>query len=373
MTGHVRRRGARSWELKYDVGRDAGGRRITRYAAFKGTKREAEVELAKKVAAAANGEDIDPSRITVEHFLDRWDRQWCATSVGPKTRERYNELLRLHVRPTLGGVRLQRLRAGQLSELYAALSARLKPRTVGHVHRVLHGALERAVDWGIVPNNVAARITPPKVEHQELVILTAAQVKKVLELAAGKSIRPLAALALASGLRRGELLALRWKDLDLDAHRLTVARSLEQTKAGLRFKTPKTAHGRRTISIPASTVAEMRAHWTDQQQTRLALGAGKAPPEALVFCDVNGEPRRPNAVTKEWERAATVAGVGFASLHSLRHTHASHLIAAGVDILTISRRLGHASPTITLSVYGHLMPNTDDRAAQVMEAALRTE
>jgi integrase len=101
----------------------------------------------------------------------------------------------------------------------------------------------------------------------------------------------------------------------------------------------------------------------------LALGAGKSPPDALLFADLNGEPRLPNAITKEWERTARAAGMAFATLHSLRHTHASHLIANGLDILTISRRLGHGSPTITLSVYGHLFPQTDDRAAQIMEAA----
>jgi integrase len=170
-------------------------------------------------------------------------------------------------------------------------------------------------------------------------------------------------------MRRGELLALRWQDFDPNRAKITVARSLEQTKAGLRFKEPKTAHGRRTIALPATAVTELRTHWRAQQQLRLALGAGKSQPDALIFADLNGEPRLPNAVTKEWKRTAKAAGMGFATLHSLRHTHASHLIAAGLDILTISRRLGHGSPTITLSVYGHLFPQTDDRAAQIMEAA----
>jgi integrase len=117
-------------------------------------------------------------------------------------------------------------------------------------------------------------------------------------------------------------------------------------------------------------------HWKAQQEQRLALGAGKSPPEALVFADVNGEPRKPNAVTKEWQRTATAAGMPEATLHSLRHAHASHPVAAGLDILTISRRLGHGSPTITLAVDGHLFPQTDDRAAQMIEAAMasiRTE
>jgi integrase len=163
----------------------------------------------------------------------------------------------------------------------------------------------------------------------------------------------------------------------MDVGKITVARSLEQTKAGgLRFKEPKTRHGRRTISLPVSAVSDLRAHWKATQEMRLALGAGKSPPDSLLFADVNGEPRKPNAVTKEWGRTASMAKQPQATLHSLRHTHASHLIAAGLDILTISRRLGHGSPAVTLSVYAHLFPQTDDRAAIAIEAAMteaRTE
>jgi integrase len=372
MTGHVRRRGERSWELKFDAGSDARtGRRITRYASFRGTKRDAQVELAKLVAAAADGEQVHPSKMTLNEFFDRWEREWCAGNVSPKTAERYGELLRLHVRPTLGAMKVQKLRPVHLSGLYGSLQrdAKLAPRTIGHVHRAVHRALGHAAGWDVVAQNIAARVSPPRVGHQEVQILTPAQVKVILETARGRPIFPIATMALASGMRRGELLALRWQDIDLDRAKVTVARSLEQTKAGLRFKEPKTVHGRRTISLPATAVTELRAHWRARQTERLAFGAGKSPPEELVFADLNGEPRLPNAITKEWERTARAARMAFATLHSLRHTHASHLIANGLDILTISRRLGHGSPTITLSVYGHLFPQTDDRAAQIMEAA----
>lgn len=372
MTGHVRRRGERSWELKFDVGVDGKGQRRTRYASFKGTKRDAEIELAKLVAAAASGEQVDPSKMTVNEFLDRWERDWCAGNVSPKTSERYSELLRLHVRPRIGEQRIQKLRPVHLNDLYSVLlrEVGLAPRTIGHVHRALHRALGHAMGWDLVQQNIAARVSPPRVVTKEIAILAPAQVNKILDSARGRPIYYIANLALASGMRRGELLALRWQDVDLDRAKITVARSVEQTNAGLRFKEPKTKHGRRTITLPASSVAELRNHRKAEQEQRLLLGAGKLPRNALVFANVNGEPRLPNAVTKEWMRTATAAGMADATLHSLRHTHASHLIAAGLDILTISRRLGHGSPTITLAVYGHLFPQTDDRAAQIIEAAM---
>jgi integrase len=137
----------------------------------------------------------------------------------------------------------------------------------------------------------------------------------------------------------------------------------------VRLKGPKTIHGRRTISLPAWVVTDLREHRRTQQELRLKFGLGKVPDDALVFPNLDGELRSPNAVTKEWSVAAASLGLPKVSLHALRHTHASQLIASGMDVLTISRRLGHGSPTITLGVYGHLFTNSDDRAAQIMETA----
>jgi integrase len=236
------------------------------------------------------------------------------------------------------------------------------------VHRLLHRALGHAATWGVVQQNVVSLVSPPRVASTEIEIIREDEIKTVLQKLRGRSMYMIATLGLATGMRRGELLALRWQDIDLDAGKLRVERSLEQTKAGLRFKAPKTKHGRRTITIPPSIVAELRQHWKEQQERRLALGTGKAPADALVFPTWwDFATRSPNALTKEWSVAMAEAGMS-ASLHSLRHTHASSLIAAGVDVLTISRRLGHATPSITLGIYGHLFSNTDDRAAQVIEA-----
>ena len=152
--------------------------------------------------------------------------------------------------------------------------------------------------------------------------------------------------------------------------RLTIERSLEQTAAyGIRVKGPKTKHGRRTISLPGHLVAELRNHWRAQQEQRLGMGLGKASDSAPVFSGADGGHLSPDAITKAWRVAMAAIGISRVTLHSLRHTHASMLIASGVDILTISRRLGHGSPTITLGVYGHLIHGGDDRAAQIMYAA----
>ena len=166
--------------------------------------------------------------------------------------------------------------------------------------------------------------------------------------------------------RRGELLALRWQDVDLGKAKIKVIRSLEQTRGGgIRFKQPKTPHSRRTIALPPSAVAMLKQHRKDQLELRLQLGLGKHEDDALVFCNLDGSPISPNSFSVMWGRA-----VPEATFHSLRHTHASALIAAGKDVVTISRRLGHAKPTITLNVYGHLFANTDAECADAIEELL---
>jgi integrase len=370
MTGSVRRRGERSWEIKFDLGRNpVTGKRETRYHSFKGTKREAQAALTRLTAEAQRGSYVEATTETVGAFMDRWSRDWATANVSPKTLERYNELIRNQVHPHIGSRPIQKLRPIDLNSLYAKLlRGGLAPRTVGHVHRLLHRAFSFAMTWDVVQKNVASSVRPPRVPEEEIEIIREDDIKAVLQKLRGQPLYPIATLALATGMRRGELLALRWQDVDLDSGTVRVERSLEETKAGgLRFKEPKTKQGRRLITIPPSIITELRAHWKDQQERRLAIGAGKASADALVFPAWNGSPRSPNSLSKEWKAAMTEAEIEV-SLHALRHTHASSLIAAGVDVLTISRRLGHASPSITLDVYGHLFKNTDDRAAQAIEA-----
>ena len=377
MTGHIRRRGAKSWELKFDAGADPlTGKRRIRYHSFKGTKRDAEIELARLVSENASGAGVDPSQATISEFLDRWDNDWAASNVEGKTIEPYRELIALYVKPHLGAVRIQKLRPVHLNELYAKLLREggkggrpLAPRTVGHVHRLMHRALGHAATWGIATQNVASVVNPPKVAETELTILSEEQIGAVLRHLQGRTLRPIVSFLLGTGCRRGEALALRWKDVDFDNGRVRIERSVEQTKkGGLRFKSPKTRNGRRNLSVSPWLLAELRAHRTRQQERRLSLGTGRAPADSLVFARWDGSTRAPHWLTQKFALAMDTLSID-CTLHALRHTHVSQLIAAGMDILTISRRLGHASAAITLRVYGHLFANTDARAAEIMELA----
>jgi integrase len=388
MRGNITRRGRNSWRIKFDVGSDASGRRKTRYVTVRGKRQDAEKELTRLLGQADTGTLPEPSKVTVEEYMVAW---LCRTpadgeptppppvGLSPKTAERYRELAQAYIYPHLGTIALQKLKPAKVRDWHETLLKRggdkgraLAARTVGHAHRVLHRALERAVEAETISRNVAAIISPPKIEAEEVVILDADQIATVLEKLAGHDLYALVAVDLATGLRRGELLALPWSSIDLDGGSLRVERSLEETRGGLRFKPPKTVHGRRTISLPPNAVAALREHRRKQLETRLALGLGRPGPDALVFCQSDGSPITPSWLSYTWRNTCVSLKLPRVSLHSLRHAHASALIAAGVDVVKISRRLGHSSPVVTLRIYAHLFSTDDSAAAKAIEAAMRT-
>jgi integrase len=371
VRGHLRERSPGHWAIVIDTRDPQSGERRRRWHSFKGTKREAQLRCAQLIAEAQTGTAIHPDKITVAQFLDRFQTDWVATRVSPHTCERYGYNLS-HARRHIGERPLQKLRPADLATFYATLARDegLAPRTVRSVHVILHQALERAKIWGVIRDNPADLAKPPRPAGGETPMLQPDQAAVLLERLRGKPLFLIASLGLATGMRRNEMLALRWRDINLDGSRLTIEQSLEQTRAlGVRTKAPKTERGRRTIALPAHIVTELRQHWREQQEQRLGMGLGKAPDDSPVFAAADGRHLSPNAITKRWPRAMAAIGMPAVTLHSLRHTHASMLIAKGVDILTISRRLGHSSPTITLGVYGHLIHGTDDRAAAIMDEA----
>ena len=376
MKGTITRRGKSSWRIKFDVGRDpVTSARQIRYQTVRGKRQDAERELAKALTSHHEGTFVEPSKITVGEYLRSWlDR----AEVTPKTLERYRQLAEQQIIPRLGNTLLQKLRPVHIEEWHAVLLREggttgkpLSPRTVGHAHRVLHRALARAVAAEVIARNVAGSISPPRVDAGEIEILDAEQMASILPKLEGHPLFTIAALALGSGMRRGEIVGLQWGDIDLDAAVLRVERAVEETKAGLRVKPPKTRHGRRTISLPAQTIDALRSHRKAQLEVRIALGLGRQEPGSWVFCSLNGDLLSPDNLSRDWRRAVKARALPPVSFHALRHSHASALIAGGMDVVAVSRRLGHGSPNVTLTTYAHLFKRADHSAASAIEAALR--
>ena len=381
--GNITRRGRSSWRIKIERKGETPGKPDVYTETIRGKRQDAEKRLTELLGQFDAGALVDRTKLTVAEHVRTWIE---AAKVAPKTRERYRQLCERQIVPHLGQIELQKLKPAAIDSWHATLLEKggkdgrsLSARTIGHAHRVLHVAIKKAVKAEMLARNVVSVFPPPKVEDDEVEILGDADVPVVLSKLATHALGPIASTALATGCRRGELLALAWSRLDLDKATVRIERSLEQTKkqgekgCNLRFKRPKTKAGMRTLSLPASAVTVLRKHRQSQLELRLQLGIGKLPDDALVFCRPDGSPIPPNDLSRDWARVCKARGLPEVSFHSLRHTHASALISSGMDVVAISRRLGHKSPTTTLRIYAHIFARLakDAAAAHAIEAVMR--
>jgi|RhiMethySRZTD1v2_1073278.scaffolds.fasta_scaffold36611_2 integrase len=373
MRGNVTRRGRNSWRLKFDL-QSTDGKRQTRYVTLRGcSRKDAERELNRLIGTAHAGTYVEANETTITAYLRNWLDN--AHSLAASTLRRYRDLAEAQIIPHLGQVPLQKLKPAHVENWHGILLTRggkdgapLAARTCGHAHKVLHLALARAVKAEVIARNVAAVMKPPKVDESEVQILRADQIGIVTAALDGHWLKPMVILALATGMRRGEILALAWGAVDLDKASIRIERSLEQTKAGLAFKSPKTKTSKRMVSLPPTAVEVLREHRRQQLETRLQLGQGKP---TLVFSNIEGEAIPPMNFSRDFARFVKARQLPAVTFHALRHTHVSALISAGVDVLTISRRIGHANAAITLKTYSHLFAQNDSAAVDAIEAALR--
>jgi integrase len=377
MKGSLTKRGKRSWRIKYDVPRDGGARQI-RYCTVRGTRRDAEQKLAELVASVGTGTHIEANKITVGELVrERIDVWEAAGEVSLRVAARYRELFENQIAPHLGSKLVQRLHTRDIEQWHLTLrtSGRvgggpLASRTVLHAHRVLSKALKDAARHDVVHRNVASVQGSPGVPDDEIVI--AQDVPGLVAKLRGNRFYPLVIVALFTGMRLGEILALRRNRVDLDRRVAQVREALSYNRAhAFRFKVPKTKAGRRDVTLPEIVVETLREHIKGLLETRMALRLGRLSDDALLFTDLDGGPLTPNSVSAMWGDLAKRLGIPEVSFHALRHTHASQLIDANVDIVTISKRLGHAKPDITLRIYAHLFRKDDGKAAAAINASLK--
>jgi integrase len=375
MKGHIRERSPGHWAIIIDVP-DATGKRRQRWHSFKGTKREAQIECARLLTEIKNGTAVEPSRMTVAAFLERWIEH-MAGQVSPRSHERYAEIARKNIVPLLGGLVLTKLKPEQISQAYAKAlasgrrdgSGGLSPRTVGHMHRVLREALQQAVRWTMLARNPADAAPPPKVEHKQMSVLDTDATIELIEAARPYRIFVPILLGVLCGLRRGEIAALRWRSVDLDTGQLMVVASIEQTRAGCREK--ETKSGRvRTIALPASLIEELRRHRAKQAEELLQLGARLSDDHHVVM-QADGTSLQPNTLTRVFTDFLAARGLKRVRFHDLRHSHATHMLAAGIHPKVASERLGHSKVGITLDLYSHVMPGMQAEAAAAVDGAMQ--
>lgn len=376
MKGHIRPRGEKTWALVIELERDPStGKRKQKWITVHGNKKEAERKLAEVLHEMNTGAYAEPSKTTLAAFLEQW-LEHVQTTVRPTTMESYRSLIRRHIVPDLGAVPLARLRTLDLQEFYTrklrdgrvdGKPGGLSSRTVRYLHGLLREALGYAVKWSLVARNAAEAADPPRQSKREMQVLDSDAIQAFLNVARKDRLYPLYLLALTTGMRRGELLGLRWQDVHLDAGWLEVRQTLAVMRGKpVIQKETKTRSSTRAVSLPSVAVDALRAHRLEQDRER-AAHAEDYQDNGLVFCGIQGQPIGPSNLRRRFRTLLRKAGLPEIRLHDLRHTHATMLFSAGVNLKLVSDRLGHTTTGITADIYAHVLPRMRDEVAATVD------
>lgn len=370
--------GASSW-VAHATWQEGGKRRQSKRS-FR-TKKEAQAALTELLAAHQTGTFVAPSRMPLRDFVEPWLAALENQGRKPTTLRGYRTSLHSYVLPRLGNVALQELRASDLDTLYAELlrsggrrGQGLSMTTVHHVHAAMNKLLHDAERKGLVIRNVAKlanapTLTTARAKGPEMRVWSPDELARFLASIEGNRNEALFRLMAMTGIRRGEVVALRWSDVELAGHRLTVNQAATVMDGEEVVDVPKTRRSRRVIDLDPETVSVLQRYRARQREQFLMLGVS-ARASDRVFTNEIGEPLRPNSVGQAFRRLVDSAEVPVIRLHDLRHTHATHLLMAGVNVKVVSERLGHSSVSFTLDTYGHVMPGQQAEAAAAAAALL---
>jgi integrase len=374
VRGSIIRRGT-GYSVVVELARDPHtGRRRQRWHSGYRSKREAEAALAELIASVNQGAYVHKTRQTLADFLSEW-LVTIEPTVRPATHYSYARNLRLHVVPHLGSLPLIGLDPGALNSLYARLLTQgrkdyrgggLSPKSVRYIHTIVHRACKDAVKWGRLPRNPADAADPPRVPSSgrpDMVTWTPTELRAFLAGTSGDRLHAGYLLLATTGMRRGEALGLRWADLDLAAGRASIRQTVIAIHHEVLFGTPKTAKGRRTVTLDAATVAALRGHRTRQNTERLTMGAGWTNLD-LVLTRVDGSPLHPERFSRSFTTRVGQLGLPTIRLHDLRHGWATMALSAGIHPKVVQERLGHANISITMDAYSHVTAGLHEDAAE---------
>jgi integrase len=370
--GSIDPSGKNSWRLRYRI----DGKRYTKVV--EGTRTEAAKELRRLLHSGDQGQHVPPDRLTVGQWIDQW-LALKERATEAQTAERYATVMKNHIVPALGSKALQKITATDLDKLYGELEQKLSPRTMGFLHVVLKSCLATAVKKSLLSTNPADRAERPAPDDSKVgIVLDEAELTKLVQGFRCTALYGIVAVAAFTGMRRNEILALRWCDIDLAGRTISVTRSVERTdKYGLRVKGPKSARGRRTIKIDEGLVALLQS----ERERHLRLVAGipdgvevdtsliRLPEGTLMFPALDGTDlsalRCPSSVTQIFARRARKLGFPGMRFHDLRASHGTLLLDRGVGVHTVAERLGH-DPALLLRVYAKRTKKSDTMAADII-------
>ncbi len=372
MKGEAKKRiGERgvSWQIVVELPRDTvTGKRRQKFLTAP-TKREVEALATQLLATLENGgiAESDAKKMTVKQFLERW-LDSIGSSVRDSTQARYRQLTTQHISTVIGHIHLTKLTPLDVQKLYAdRLKAKLSTTTVALLHNILHKALKQGMRWGLLTRNVTEAVDPPREATPEYITWNQEQTAAFLAVSDKDVWAAFWRLALLTGMRRGELMGLKWDDIDFQRRNLSVKRTLSRgAKGGFTFGLPKTAHGRRSIALPQSAVESLQRHRVKQLEARLKV-ASTYKDDDLVFANALGEPLHPNTIAYRFKKLQKDAGLPVIRIHDLRHTSATLMLANGEHPKIVQERLGHADVSMTLNRYSHVTMDMQREAADRLD------
>ena len=366
--GSITKRKDGRWMARYTVHTAKGPKRRTVYGK---TRKEAADKLARVLSDRVEGIVYDDENMTVGEYLDVWLKSSVRGSVRQSTYDRDASLVNNHLRPALGGVKLKKLSAAHVQSFYRdRLDHGLSPSTVHKMHAILHKALTQASKWHMVPRNVTETVRPPRPAPEEMSPLTSEEARRLLQAARGNGLEALYVLAITTGMRQGELLALRWQDVDMKNGTVSVRRTLTRSGGRYTLGEPKTKKSRRSIRLTPRAVEALESH-LDRQLREMGILGDRYEDRGLLFTTSTGGLINPsNLRQRRFARLLKEARLPHIRFHDLRHTCATLLLTQGTHPKYVQELLGHATIAITLDTYSHVIPSMSDHTARAMQDAL---
>ncbi|WP_411678723.1 tyrosine-type recombinase/integrase [Clostridium thailandense] len=376
--GTIYKRPDGKWCAQITIGRSENGK-IKRQSFYGKTRQEVADKLSKAQNGLRTGTLVEPNKLNLGKWLDTWLLEYKRNNIKPSTFERYESIIRNNLKPNLGSIPLKDLQPEHIQRTYNIMlkgdnkgSKALTPATIHRIHNVLHSALEQALRNNLITRNVSSVVVLPREIKKEAISLSIEDQKKFLLALDGERLRCAFVIEMASGVRLGELLALRWANVSLDKNTISIKESIRRTKnfddsietnTSLMFSTPKTRAGVRVIPLPPSAIEELREHRTRQNEEKIANKIIYEDND-LVFCSELGRAIDPRHFTKIFYRIRKKAGLNHFNFHILRHTYATRLIENKEGMKVVQELLGHSDVALTINTYCHVMPNVKKSAAR---------
>ncbi|MBE6899266.1 MAG: site-specific integrase [Ruminococcaceae bacterium] len=371
-TGHIRKRvgknGAVSYQLIVESERDPlTGKRERSYKTVTGTKKQAEATLRKLIAEVENGDIVTASAVKLGDWLHEWLKLYLP-NIESTTRVGYREKIDGYIIPKLGDIKLKSLNTPTIQAWVNELKdkEKLAPKTIRNAFLNLKAALDKAVILKMIPKNPCIGVELPKLKRYKAEIYSGNEISDLINAAECTDMYLPVLLEIAIGFRRGELLALKWSDIDFNARTVHVRENRVNGDGKVEIKAPKSAAGIRDITIGSNIVDELKKAHKQYLENKMKLGAGFTDSD-LVICQKNGRPFAPDSMTQKWLRFTEKHGLKHIRFHDLRHTCATAMLEAGIDPKTVQSRLGHANISITMDVYGHCTKAMDKKAADKID------